>query len=299
MKTRISHLLITVAAVVLLLGCSGLEKELGKFGPGSLVENNVVQSSLPELRIKVAPDLGYIGSVQSGSEKTDSYASTSISADDGTFRAVSYLFGETGPDTRLKRGVIVRLLAVTGNPNQPAQQRFLRDIRPSGTIESGRMKIFDEEYASSLFFKDDIFTEAEKGLLKGKAIPSCTLVRQIEKKEGFGNKSRAIISYFEELSPCSGDVANLPGKERFLNDFTERSYSAVRFLEPEKTFDATPRYTDPDRSGSSSGKGREGVRPDMSGSVEKRLQALKDLYDKNLISEEDYEKKKAEILGEL
>ncbi len=298
MKNRTPHLLISVVAMVLLFGCSALEKNLSKFGASSSVENNTVQSSLPALRIKVAPDLGYIGSVRTGSEKTDSYALTSRD-DQGSFRTVSYLFGQIGPDKRLVRGVIVRLLAVAGSPNQAAQERYLQDISPSGTIDSGKMKIFDEEYKYTLFLENDIFTQAEKTLLAGKVSPTCSLVRQIEKKAGFGNKSLALISYFEDLNPCPGDVKNLTGKEQFISDFTDRSYSAIRFLEPEKTFDATSRYTDPGQSDSSTGKGSEAVRPDMSGSVERRLQTLKDLYDKNLISKEDYEKKKAEILGEL
>ncbi len=298
MKARESHLLILVVAMVTLFGCSALEENLKSFGASSSVENNVVKSSLPELRIRIAPDLGYLGSVQTGSDKADPYASTSRS-DLGSFQAVSYLFGQTGPDKRLTRGVLVRLLAVTGDPNQSALERLLKEIYPSGAIDTGKMKIFDEEYKYTLFFEDDIFTEEEETLLAGMTSPTCTLVRQIEKKEGFGNKSRALISYFEEINPCPDSRKNLSGKEQLFNDFTERSYSAIRFLEPEKIFDATQRYTGPDKSGNSLGKGHEEAGSAISAPIEKRLRALKDLYDKNLISKEDYERKKAEILGEL
>ena len=40
-------------------------------------------------------------------------------------------------------------------------------------------------------------------------------------------------------------------------------------------------------------------KPDATDTVEKRLEALKRLYEKDLISKEDYEKKKAEILKNL
>lgn len=46
-------------------------------------------------------------------------------------------------------------------------------------------------------------------------------------------------------------------------------------------------------------KASPAVEPTKTDAVEKRLEALKRLYEKNLISKEDYEKKKTEILKDL
>jgi hypothetical protein len=128
-------------------------------------------------------------------------------------------------------------------------------------------------------------------------------------------------------------------QKQFLQGFTDRSYASIRFLKTKNLEDTTSRYVDVEPKAKPAPVDRMQPAPvyvpaapvyvpaapvyvpaapvyvpaapvekappvaeststkvDL---LEKRLEALKRIYEKNLISKEDYEKKKAEILSDL
>ncbi len=308
MKIGTAYFVTSVIVLLFLSGCSSMEKSLKEFQVRRDVENNMFSSSFPSLRIKVSDSLAYLGSVQADKEERGPATSAGDSTE-SNFDAATYLFAQSGPDNSLTRGIIIRVMVAAGDPNQEAQKNFLREIQPLSTLESGKVKILEEEYRYDLYLDQNVFTKEEKDLLLKKAdIPSCFLVKQLAKKEGFGGKARALIYYFEDVSlTCAGlacgeclDIGKpSPGQQRLLDDFTERSFRAVRFLNPEGPVDVTSRYADPAAGEQVSGKDQKGIGVSKADSIEKRLDTLKDIYGKGLITKEEYEKKKAEILQDL
>ena len=157
-------------------------------------------------------------------------------------------------------------------------------------------------------------------MLGNSRVPSCLLVKQLSVKAGLGHKSRVHLIYFEDVSnacgnrPCGTclDSKNRSAEQKqFLQEFTDRSYASIRFLETKTIEDTTSRYVDTEPKMQPAPAGipvapvapvekappvAESIKADT---LEKRLEALKRIYEKNLISKEDYEKKKAEILNEL
>jgi hypothetical protein len=126
-------------------------------------------------------------------------------------------------------------------------------------------------------------------------------------------------------------------RKPFIKEFTDRSYASIRFLKTRTVEDTTSRYVDTEPKMQTTPppiektqptpvekvqpkpapvekvqpipaekdrpvlveKPSPVVEPTKTDTVEKRLEALKRLYEKNLISKEDYERKKTEILKEL
>lgn len=307
MNSKTAFLVISATVLLFFSGCSSVEKNLSDFQARREVENNVLSSSFPRLHLKVSNEFAYLGSVQAEMEKNTSSSSTG-SSNEGTFDAVSYLFVQPGPGGGPAKGIIVRILTASGDPNQEAQRRFLKEIQPRSILESGKMKILEEEYRNDLVLYQELFTKEEKNLLQKPASSSCFLVKRLEKREGFGGKARALIYYFEDIAAagtvlaCGGSTGvKEPSLEqkRMFHDFTERSYRAVRFLNAGSVVDATSRYVDPGTGESASGARTEDGGVPEADPVEKRLETLKGLYEKSLITKEEYEKKKADILKDL
>jgi hypothetical protein len=126
-------------------------------------------------------------------------------------------------------------------------------------------------------------------------------------------------------------------RKPFIKEFNDRSYTSLRFLKTRTVEDTTSRYVDAEPKVQTPPapiekaqpipvekvqpkpapvekvqpipaekvrpvpveKASPVAEPTKTDTVEKRLEALKRLYEKNLISKEDYEKKKTEILKEL
>jgi hypothetical protein len=125
------------------------------------------------------------------------------------------------------------------------------------------------------------------------------------------------LLYFEDVSnPCGnrpcGACLNPKNRaaeqKQFLQGFKDRSYASTRFFKTKNIEDSTSRYVDaepriqpapvvvPVAPVEKAPPAAESIQTDT---LERRLDALKRIYEKNLISKEDYEKKKSEILNEL
>ncbi|MCX5839766.1 MAG: SHOCT domain-containing protein [Deltaproteobacteria bacterium] len=325
MKSKTIYLLILVTVFFIsLTGCEIFNKNLGiiQLQNTRRVENNVFSSSFPEIKLQISRDLKYLGSVQLN-ESPEDRLSVNTDPRETIIDATSYLFGQIDQNNRIAKGVLIQMLVMHGNPSQVVPEMFANTRK--NTLESGEMKILEETYQYDLYIEQELFTQKERALLVKSRVPSCFLVKQLSIRAGLGNKSRIQLLYFEDVSntcgnrPCGAclDLKNRTAEQKqFLQEFTDRSYASTRFLKTKILEDTTSRYVDaqpkmqptpveqvrpapvviPAAPVEKAPTVIESVKADT---VEKRLEALKRIYEKNLISKEDYEKKKAEILNEL
>jgi hypothetical protein len=317
MKNRaIYHLIIMTVFFISLTGCGTLNKSLGiaQLQTKRPVENNVFSSSFPEIKLQISQDLKYLGSVPLN-ENTETRISDNTDPGENVIEATSYLFGQMDQNDRIAKGILIRMLVLHGNPNQVVPAMFAKTSK--NVLESGEMKILEEKYQYNLYPEQELFTQKEKGLLANSRVPSCFLVKQLSIRAGLGNKSRVQVLYFEDVpntcrnQPCGACLSpknRTAEQKQFLQEFTDRSYASIRFLKTRTIEDTTSRYVDaeprmqpapvvvPVAPVEKAPPIAESIKADA---VEKRLEALKRIYEKNLISKEDYEKKKAEILDEL
>jgi hypothetical protein len=298
-KRIILILLVLILTLVSLSGCKGLDDLRIRRG----VENNVLTSSFPEINLKINQEFTYLGEVT-----LDEASQPPLSVKDfhdSSIKNNSYLFGQFNQGGKLSKGVLVRMTVHMGDPSQQGQNTTGED---RNVLDSGIERILEQDYQSLFYTQHDIFTKQEKGLLPQGSSAVCYLVKLLQKKAGLGNKSRVEIIYFEDIAAECGD-SSCEGclkagmltqtQIQHMREFSDRSYSGIRFIEPLKTINATSKYVDYDKNPQPQGNINQNIDTLKTGTIEQRLKALKDLYDKNLITKEDFEKKKAEILKQL
>ncbi|MBW2630158.1 MAG: SHOCT domain-containing protein [Deltaproteobacteria bacterium] len=229
------------------------------------------------------------------------------------FESASYLFEQTGDNGVLRRGVLIRIYRVMGNPEQEVPEMFSRAWRP---LETGSMKILKDDYDYRVLACPHVLLQKEREMPSSHDTAGCFLAKGLERRAGFGNKSRVQIIYFEPLPqglPCDTwkSVSNLSQEQKIILDgFIDRSYQGIRFMKKDSVIDTTSRYVDKvDMDGGDATtrytapqKAVETQKPVVTpapAAIEKRLETLKKLLDKGLITPEDYEKKKAQILEDL
>jgi hypothetical protein len=344
MKNKAIFHIITTTVFFLFLtlnGCGTFDKNLGilQLQTQRSVENNVFTSSFPEIKLQISQDIKYLGTVQLA-ESVETRISDTVNPGDRSLDANSYLFGQIGQNNRVAKGVLIRTLVMYGDPSQVVPEIFFKT--GANILESGEMKILEAQYQYDLYAASELLAPKEKDLLASSRLPSCFLVKQLSSRSGLGNKSRVQIFYFEDLSSTCGNQTcgtcfdsqnRTTERNQFIKEFTDRSFTSIRFLKTRTVEDTTSRYVDTEPKVQAApvdkAKPVEKVQPKpthiekvpptpvekaqpvpvekapsvaappQSDTVEKRLDALKRIYEKNLITKEDYEKKKAEILKEL
>jgi hypothetical protein len=289
-------------ALLFLIYSSGC-KSLDELQIKRSIADNIFTSSLPDITLKINQEYKYIGETKLVTESRD--MSNTMGLHENKLQDTSYIFGHFDQNGILTKGILVRLSILTGDPNQAGQYQ---PLKKESILDSGMEKILDNEYQSFVYTQNDIFTQGEKKLISQHPLPTCYLVKLLERKDGLGNKSRIDLYYFEDVasvcgySPCEacfkqGNLSN--SQNQIMSAFIERSYASVRFIEPRKAVDSTSRYVDTEKKAQTQTKKEQDAVTLKAGTIEQRLKELKDLYDKNLITKEDYEKKKADILNQL
>lgn len=313
MKERATRTLILLALFfAALTGCESFDRTLDKnlgiinLKPQRPVVNNLFTSTFPELKLQMNRELKYLGTVMI-EENTDERMGANTDPREYAFQADSYLFVQTDPGKRIAKGVLIRMLVTHGDPSQPIPEVFTRENQ--NILESGETKILKDTYHYEVYTEPELFVPKERGLLKGIRVPRCLLVKQLWIKAGLGNKSRIQVLYFEDPSSVCGTRScgtclarkdRTEEQKRYFQEFTDRSYASIRFQETKTVEDSTSRYVDTVPKGRPA-PSYEQAPPvaESAETLERRLEALKRLRDKNLISEEDFEKKKADLLKEL
>lgn len=288
--------------LIFLIYSSGC-KSLDEFQIKRSIEDNIFTSSFPDITLKINQEYKYIGEAELVTESRDN--SSTIGLHENKLQDTSYIFGQFDQNGSLTKGILVRLSILTGDPNQPGQYQ---PFRKESILDSGMEKILDDKYQSFVYTQGDIFTQGEKKLISQHPLPKCYIVKLLERKDGLGNKSQIGLYYFEDVasvcddSPCDacfkqGNLSN--SQKQIMSAFIERSYTSVRFIESLKAVDTTSRYVDTEQKAQTQAKNEQDADTLKAGTIEQRLKELKGLYDKNLITKEDYEKKKADILNQL
>lgn len=315
---------IVAIASAFIFGCAAnmdsMRGELDQLQTKREVRNNIFYSSSPAVKLKLAPELVFKGEAREKKDETQQQGRTSDPME-YIFESASYLFEQTGDDGTLRRGVLIRIYRVMGNPEQEVPEMFPRTWRP---LETGSMKILKDDYTYRVLACPHVLLQREREIPSNQGSVGCFLAKGLERRAGFGNKSRVQIIYFEPLPqgmPCDTwrDVNNLSQEQKaILDGFIDRSYQGIRFMKKDSVIDTTSRYVDKvDMDGGDTTtrytapqKAVETPKPVVTpapaapetgaeSAVEKRLKTLKKLLDKGLITPEDYEKKKAQILEDL
>jgi len=299
------------AAVCLLLsyGCTQMSELRHELQPKRDMADNIFYLSSPEIKLKISRDLRFMGKVKGDIRAKREVAGRLKDPLEDGYQSTSYIFGQTSDGNTFERGVIIRIYAISGDPSQPTPALFPGKYR----LESGVMKILEEDYRYFILASPEAFLKSERRFLSDFSIPDCFLAKCLERSGSFGNKSKIQILYLEEIPirglRCSawGDEGTLSEIQKlFLDDFIDRSYSSIRFMEEKNIVDETSKYVDKEdrdpvaddasRYIGTGGDTRKQAGAVGTGNIEERLQTLKKLLEKDLITQEDYDHKKTQIL---
>lgn len=132
--------------------------ELQRYETRRTVEDNIFQSSFPELKVRVDPSLGYLGKAEHTTREASPYLERDIQE-----IITSYLFGQSDLEGRLRRGVIIRLAVVRGDPAKA--RKDLSSWWVKNPLDSGIVRILDDEYAFLVSMRADVFAGEEMDIL--------------------------------------------------------------------------------------------------------------------------------------
>lgn len=292
-------LYVAAISLVMVHGCA----EFDQLQVKREVRGNVFSSTTPRLELRIDDDLKLIGAVEE--ERVPERKSFENDPLENTTKYLSYIFGDTAGDGMVVRGVVIRIRTITGNPNQVIEP-LLPDRR--NALVSGMTKILGDEYHSYAVAGENLFTGKERRALSGQNISGCLLVKGLERDFGLGNKSLLQILYFERILTSGGSPQCVkwqdPGaltdeQDRFLGGFLGRSCQGIRFVKGGEVVDSTAKYVDRDKNKDAAVETSPPAAAPRAGDIEERLEILKNLRDKDLITREEYDRKKAEILEGL
>ncbi|MBN2282491.1 MAG: SHOCT domain-containing protein [Deltaproteobacteria bacterium] len=302
-------LLIIIAFSVGCTACTEAEKikkdfsdQLQSIGTDRYLDDHeFVSPADPPVRITMDRTLDFIGTVEE-SRNIERQGGVGTARDEARMSKVSHLFGLPGTSGVLKEGVVIRIYSLIGDPSLVTFDSS-RNWIDTG-IESGNINILGDEYRYQLYTSSRLFPDDEVDILtaKGYTVPECLLVKAFDKRIDFGNKSVLYIMYFEVLDAarCEGMVEARnasPEQKQFLGAFVKRSNDSIRFSPYAGTIGVV---TSPEAA-SSPAVTQPAVteQPAPAGDITTKLETLKGLLDKGLITEEDYERKKKELLEQF
>ena len=199
-------------------------------------------------------------------------------------------------------------------------------------LEAGKVRIEDkssdegflsstEPYRYGIFTGSRVLLENEASHIaaKGITIPGCLLVKTLEKATNLGNKSRLQILYFEDIgnSACAAlTEVSTPSEDQkaLITSFVSRSNASLQFMATEESGKSERFITaqpTKERREPPAVQAEETIAPaaqaDVAKPVERverpgigsKLHLLKGLLDDGLITQEDYDRKKQELLDAL
>ena len=299
-------LFVAIIGIVMVHGCAEFQQMqtgLDQLQMSGEVRGNVFILKSARLELAVDNELRHMATLKE--ERAPGKNSFENDVLENTTQYVSYIFVDSEGSSAVKRGVVIRTRTTIGNPNRVVEP-LLPD--PRNELVSGVTKILGDEYYSYAAASDNLFTEQEQRTLSAGTVSGCFLVKGLEREFGLGNKSLLQILYFERIASIDGkqlcgnwqDPESLGDEqETFLSAFLERSYQGIRFVKGSEVTDTTEKYVDQVQTKETQAETQPAAPAPKGGDIEKRLEVLKDLRDKNLITQEEYERKKNEILDEL
>jgi len=253
-------------------------------------------SHIKNHREALAPEFQFLGKVR-GPEK----AAWSSRLRGATLQSESLVYGGVSDDQIVERGIIVRTYKILGESDE-----LLHDLFTDNThvIDSGSMEVAGKDFSYDLLAKQDVLARNERNVMgsKGLIMKDCYLVKEYRSNvRGFLDKSKTQILYFDAThldqtgSECVQLFKDVPIEQDSptLLGFTreaDRYFTMLLGGKPAEKSTADKQTTmDSDQEEPGSGTTE----------IERKLTTLKNLLDKGLITEGDYEKKKAELLEEF
>ncbi len=269
---RKASILILIICSMLSVGCAALTIER------TVSSNNEFYSSyMPKIQVNVNPDFTYISEFQ-GIRNVD-YRDSSGSS---IVTIHAYIFVEPDENNYLEKGVIIQITTID-------QGYVLPDLYDNikNPIDSGFTKINGKQYQYCTATSANICDRKIESFIIGKGyhFSNSYLVKALGRRVGAKNKTRFEIFYIENLSHFDS-INDRYWKANFLS--TKQIEFVKRFEKNmQKSFQLMASSRPTVKSGS-----------DKFANMKEKLKALKIIYDKGLINEEEYNDRKRQVLEE-
>jgi hypothetical protein len=284
MYRKILHYIIAICCISI-FGCAQNETILGN--------RNESISQIKNYQEALAPDFQFLGRVKGTGKAEWSYRLRGA-----TLESESLLYGRMS-NGNVEKGMIVRTYKIRGESDALVSSFFAKNEH---IIDSGSIEIAGRTIPYDLLAEQDIFDRDEKKLVdsKGLIMKNCYLVKDYRVDLGrLFDKSRSQILFIDSVHAgktgldCMQLTENmLPAKDNksLFSEFNQQADTYVNMLLAGKT--AEKSATDKRVAKES------GTEVPVSGTteLESKLSTLKKLLDNGLITQSDYEKKKAELL---
>jgi len=253
-------------------------------------------STIKNYQDVLTPEFRFLGKV-AGAARAD-WSSTVQGG--STFESESLLYGQVGDGNIITRGLIVRTYKVRGE----AADRLPGPVSSkSDALGSGTVKITGRTLAYELMAESNFLQRHEAKIIhdKGYTMSACYLVKAYSGKlAGFFEKATSHIIYFENsedgqagisCARLAESVVLSADQKMLMNEFGVRGDTTVGTLlgggaAPETAVAETSAPTKTDVAVPTTGTTE----------LERKLSTLKKLLDKGYITQEDYDKKKLELL---
>jgi len=262
--------IVCIVFYALLSGCASLRVE-------RLVQDNVFYSSYPQYAIKVDPEIKFVGKVDNSMYRqsdTDPLFSANIKSD-------AYFFAQI-KDNRVNKGVLIKF-------DELNTGYWLPDLfdKVKTKLVSGVTKINEVSYQYVITNMPMANTSEIKYITdKGYITSNCYLWKALKAKKS--EQVLLSIIYTEDISnneelkgyKCfdwNKSELLLEDQKKFLREFNLRADKNIEILKVSNI----PQYTEKVQS---------------EDDVELKLKKVKELFDKGLINQEEYNNKKAELL---
>lgn len=268
--------------LVVMLGLANANIVLGSASmPIAPIEN--YQSALQ-------PDLRFLTKIEA--PVPADWSSRAVGA---VMESESIIYVDTGVGSAVEKGIIIRTYQIRGGPKDIIPDM---DFRNKAILAKGTSRIASKDFSYAILIDQGLIDQNEIKSIKdgGLLVPDCKIVKVYRGKLlGYFQKSKSQIIYFERIKNTETPSAcnNMTPSETDMKSFSDRADVYFRQLLSVKDNEITT------ANETTAKKPKSEVSIGKDNDLEKKLSTLKNLLDKRLITQEDYEKKKAKLLEEF
>lgn len=222
------------------------------------------------------PDMRFLGKT-AAPVKAD-WSSVSSGA---VMEGEALVYVQTGSGNVVEKALIVRTYQIRGGPSTLIPDL---DLGNTTLLHKGTTEIGSKDFSYAVLIDQGLIEGPEKKLIKNKGLlmHDCYLHKTYSGKlMDFFQKSKSQILYLERINNCRS--ANQM-EAKVMNDFSARGDSYLRTL-----LGVSP----------STALRKSEMHPGKDDTLETKLTTLKKLLDAGLITKEDYQKKKTQLLDEF
>lgn len=244
------------------------------------------------------PDLRFLGKVSAPVQ-----AGWESNCNDASLENESIVYGEAGSEGTIRKLLVVRTYKVRGKDSMVLPRL---DLDRLPLLDSGSVRIASRQFDYKLLLDQGTIGKDEKKLIgsKGLSTTGCYFLKTYSGRleTGLFVKSVSHILYYESVDASNQGAAcrqliESPAVKNLVNDFSATADGLVRKL-------ISTGSTSGGASENDIGKAPgEKINPEIPAQgqdeLERKLTTLKGLLDKGLITQEDYDRKKEELLEDF